>query len=96
MNNKNLKNFRMKVIKSGNNSNNNSSDNGYNSDSEKFNKQKFKIDNTLKTIEKSLDNEISFNISEEDDKSSIYTKNLDKIKSQKAKSNNKLNSNYNI
>ena len=80
----------MKVIKSGNNSNNNSADYGYNSDSERFKKQKFIVDNTLKTIEKSFDNEISFNISEEDeatrDKSSIYSKNIDRVKTQKYKS----------
>ena len=88
MNNKNVKNFRMKVIKSANNSNNNSADNGYNSESERFNKQKFVVENTLKTIEKSYDNEISFNISEEDDKSSIYTK--------KQKSRSKNNKHYSL
>jgi hypothetical protein len=74
----------MKVIKSANNSNNNSADYGYNSDSEKFKKQKFLVENTIKSIEKSLDKEISFNLSEEDDKSSIYKKNINKIKSQRS------------
>ncbi len=86
MNTKNIKNFRMKVIKSGNNSNNNSADYEYNSDSDRFRKQKLIVENSIKSIEKSQDKEISFNISEDDDKSSIYTKNIDKIRSQRSTS----------
>jgi hypothetical protein len=78
MNNKNVKNFRVNIIKGASNSNNISSDNGYNSDAEKLKKIKTYTD-SIKSTEKSLENEISYDISEEDDSKGDSNINSNKI-----------------
>jgi len=93
--NKNIKNIRAK-LRSASTSHNQSLDNEYNSDSDRI-KQKRTNNENIKTIEKSLDGEISFNITPEEDE---IKKDLNKISKQrisnKTSKNSFLNNSNNI
>lgn len=89
--NKNLKNIRAK-LKSANTSNNQSIDNEYNSDIDKTKLNKLNSNN-LKSIEKSLDGEISFNITPDEDE---IKRDLNRIDRQKNTNKNKQKNNINF
>lgn len=93
--NKNLKNIRAK-LKSATSSNNQSIDNEYNLDLDKAKLNKTNNEN-FKTTEKSLDGEISFNITPDEDD---IKRDLNKINKQrisnKSSKNNSLNYGHNI